>query len=550
MKRSRFLMILVVFVITLVLQTIPTQAYPVTGWSRIYEGIQYATGYTTSPRLMRAFALRINLRNPDVGLYASHDNGGSPYETMLQTTPDLLYEHGLKAAVNATFFNANLSPNTDLYGLEVCNGTVVSPPDAAAPFNNHLSFTIDKIPTLTTGNTVPAGSYTASAGAEIILVNGVTSSGNTDVQPRTFAGISQDNKFLILVCVDGRQSGWSLGCNHPEAAQWLRDFGGWNGFLFDGGGSTTMDRADVGVVNRPCYGYPRAVGASIGAYSALGNSTVGPTACSVGGGRYDVATRGHQNHIYIKTYLANTGWSDPVDIGGNTTDTPGIVARDANNMTVMWRGSDNALYYKNWTTGTWGSEVRLQTVMWSGPGVCKRDANHMSVFFRGQDNTIWYKNYDNGVWGADQNLQGSITYDMPAPVSRDANHMDVFFRGQDNGLWCRSWANGVWGADQYIGCTDLSSAPTACSHSATTMDVFFRGGDRQEWYRSWNSSTGWASPGCLGGGLVTQPAAVASPDGTIMVTYHRYADDCMYQKHWESSTNQWDVNWTNIGLYF
>jgi hypothetical protein len=92
-------------------------------------------------------------------------------------------------------------------------------------------------------------------------------SGNLDIQPRTFMGLSADRRYLIMICVDGRQPGWSEGCHHPEAAQWLLDFGAWDGVNMDGGGSTVMVREDVGVVNRPCYGYVRSVAAHLGVLS-------------------------------------------------------------------------------------------------------------------------------------------------------------------------------------------------------------------------------------------------------------------------------------------
>lgn len=267
MKRFSYL-ILAALMIVLALQTIPVQAFSVSAWTPLYEGIDYATGTATSPRLMKAFAFRIDLRNPYVAMAASPGNGGAPYDTALQNTTAFRDQYGLKAACNASFFNANLSPNTDIWGLLVSGGGVVSPPDYAAPFNSYASFTSSNIATISAGNSVPPGSYNAVAGAEIVLTNGQVSSGNTDVQPRTAIGISQNGNYAIAVCIDGRQSGWSDGCNHPELAQWLLDFGAWNGVLMDGGGSTCMSIAGLGnYVNRPCYGYARAVGANFGAYS-------------------------------------------------------------------------------------------------------------------------------------------------------------------------------------------------------------------------------------------------------------------------------------------
>lgn len=269
MKMSKYkcVAILMILVIAISLQAIAVQAFSVSGYTRIYEGVKYATGYVTSPRTMRAWAVKVCLPNPCVGICVTGSNGTAPYETALQTTPAFLTTVGAKVTTNASFFNADLSPNTDIWGLAMCNGGVVSAPDYAAPFNSQLNFTSSKIASLVVSNSYPAGGYDCLAGAEIILSDGVVLGGSSVLNPHTAMGLSEDGNYLIVVCVDGRQSGWSDGCSYPEMAQWLKDFGAWNGVMMDGGGSTCMVRADIGTVNRPCYGYARAVGLNWGVTS-------------------------------------------------------------------------------------------------------------------------------------------------------------------------------------------------------------------------------------------------------------------------------------------
>lgn len=57
--------------------------------------------------------------------------------------------------------------------------------------------------------------------------------------PRTALGIRRDGS-LILVVVDGRQEGLSVGMNLPELAGFLKEHGAWDAYNLDGGGSTTM----------------------------------------------------------------------------------------------------------------------------------------------------------------------------------------------------------------------------------------------------------------------------------------------------------------------
>jgi hypothetical protein len=68
-------------------------------------------------------------------------------------------------------------------------------------------------------------------------------------QPRTLAGVRPDGT-LLLVTVDGRLPGWSVGMTLPEAARLMRSLGAHDALNLDGGGSSTMTvRGEV--VNRP-----------------------------------------------------------------------------------------------------------------------------------------------------------------------------------------------------------------------------------------------------------------------------------------------------------
>lgn len=89
--------------------------------------------------------------------------------------------------------------------------------------------------------------------------------------PRTAAGSSKSGKELILVAVDGRQSG-SLGMTQQELAQLMLSLGAYNAVNLDGGGSTTMvsrkpGTNDLKVVNNPSDGSLRSIATAIGIFS-------------------------------------------------------------------------------------------------------------------------------------------------------------------------------------------------------------------------------------------------------------------------------------------
>jgi Phosphodiester glycosidase len=66
---------------------------------------------------------------------------------------------------------------------------------------------------------------------------------------RTLAGVREDGT-LLLVTVDGRRPGWSVGMTLPEAARLMRSLGARDAINLDGGGSSTMIVRGQ-VVNRP-----------------------------------------------------------------------------------------------------------------------------------------------------------------------------------------------------------------------------------------------------------------------------------------------------------
>lgn len=68
--------------------------------------------------------------------------------------------------------------------------------------------------------------------------------------PRTAAGLTADGRVL-LVTVDGRQSGYSAGMTMHEVAHFLRTLGVRDGLSLDGGGSSQMVTDGV-LRNRPC----------------------------------------------------------------------------------------------------------------------------------------------------------------------------------------------------------------------------------------------------------------------------------------------------------
>lgn len=91
------------------------------------------------------------------------------------------------------------------------------------------------------------------------------------VQPRSVVASSKDGKQLILVTVDGRQTG-SIGMTQRDLAEYIKGIGAWNALNLDGGGSTTMvarplGQTSVQVMNSPSDGMVRAISTAIGIFT-------------------------------------------------------------------------------------------------------------------------------------------------------------------------------------------------------------------------------------------------------------------------------------------
>lgn len=79
--------------------------------------------------------------------------------------------------------------------------------------------------------------------------------------PRTMVGITSDHD-LLLVTVDGREPGYSVGLNFTEEARLMRALGSVSAMNLDGGGSTEMVVGDA-IQGEPSGGAERPIGDAI-----------------------------------------------------------------------------------------------------------------------------------------------------------------------------------------------------------------------------------------------------------------------------------------------
>jgi len=95
-----------------------------------------------------------------------------------------------------------------------------------------------------------------------------------DRHPRTAVGFSVDSSHVYFFTVDGRQAGYSVGMSLFELADYMLEWGVYQGINLDGGGSTTMV-IDGEVMNSPSDGTERTVA---NALMAISLAPIGPLA--------------------------------------------------------------------------------------------------------------------------------------------------------------------------------------------------------------------------------------------------------------------------------
>src|SRR5436190_3036316 len=296
----------------------------VTDWKPLFKGIERAVGtnfanspaiiYTnnnivyTNGRLQVVNCVRVDLTDPDVQFFTTPR--ASNYvaelrETYSQTVSNFLQVNGLQVAINANFYNTAVGydPITNgvasqVYGLQICTGSVVSVPDYGPDSNNRsvsMLFTANKSPFLVLANGPPGtnteGIYTSISGYYPVLTNGVIlgealrtlypDSTIHDIHPRTVFGLSENRRYLYLMIIDGRQGAaqftdqtYSDGATDADMGFWLLQFGASDGINMDGGGSSSMYMADCAARPMPLghssytsYHYERNIGSHFGVYA-------------------------------------------------------------------------------------------------------------------------------------------------------------------------------------------------------------------------------------------------------------------------------------------
>ena len=239
------------------------------GFETVANGIEYKQFTASSPRKLTFFVVKVDLTNPDIDFVVT------PRTNLGTTTSTFLGSFAADVAINGDLHLGLTNP----LGLAAAAGDVYSDrspePSFFASEDNIITFfnkgpgalwdAISGSTTLVTGGSVNDKLFTCAKAEYCSALAGRTSVGKTG------------NDKLIIIVVDGRQPGYSVGVPLIELAHMHVNCNSRQAINMDGGGSTTLVFSDLGVVNRPSDGRERTVSNHFGICSGGCNQVLDPS---------------------------------------------------------------------------------------------------------------------------------------------------------------------------------------------------------------------------------------------------------------------------------
>ena len=226
-------------------------------WRPIFVGVELARTQASHPRPLQGWAVRIDLKAPGVEFFVTPSNGDAPKDTDGLKTSTFLKKHKLQLAINASPYDvipADEGVPLDVAGLSISRGDRYSPPNDTY---GALLISKDNRAWIATPPMDTKAAYNAVGGFRLLLEKGRNVGWHDQLHPRTAVGVSRDGRYLYLLVIDGRQSGYSEGTTTAETAEWMRLLGAYDALNLDGGGSTALviddGQGGAKVLNRPIH---------------------------------------------------------------------------------------------------------------------------------------------------------------------------------------------------------------------------------------------------------------------------------------------------------
>jgi exopolysaccharide biosynthesis protein len=242
--------------------------------SQPFRAVSYAHEKRTG-LYMSLYVVRVDLTDPRVKMRivsAGEDPDGSgPWRTTLMTVREIAERERFDVAINASFFSI---PTTQ-QAPQLPAGYVKGKPASPVRHSTWPVLWIDVQGKAQLGDSkaAPRDAKQLVAGSCYVLKDGKPATPFAGAMlvrhPRTVIGLDRDGTQLVLLTVDGRRPGVSLGMTGEELASELLRLGCFTAINLDGGGSTTLVMRDptsgeCKVINQPAANAQRPVADVVG----------------------------------------------------------------------------------------------------------------------------------------------------------------------------------------------------------------------------------------------------------------------------------------------
>lgn len=229
----------------------------------------------------------------------------------------------------------------------------------------------------------------------------------------------------------------------------------------------------------------------------------------------DVFVRGSDNKTYRRasSALGKPVWGAWTSLGGVATSNPGATSLNGQSVVTV-RSTDGNVYIAEQAGGwAWSSVGKPASVsVASDPVLVASGPDQLDVLLRGSDNALWQRRRTGGTWAAWVSRGGALA-GTPAVVSPVANTLYIFSNSASGNLVQINSTGTTWTSWFSVPngscCLAAGSAPAVAEPNPNRLDVLVRGTDNRLWWKRWDFSTGWASFLPLGGILTSSPVAVA-----------------------------------------
>lgn len=225
----------------------PNESFPPHwNWENIVDGINY-TSFDSKNTPLRWHMVSVDLHNPQITpvAYPTWEDVDSKGIFTGKTTRQFLEKTSSLVALNASPFETPLSylfPQRKIMGLFINQGKLISP---AIPRYSAICLAKTNgqwIPKIISNQAeYPPETELALGGFFTILKDGeVQDFPSFSLDSRTAIGITKDERYLIILYIEGNNKKLSTGLSYEESALVMKAAGAWNALQMDGGSSSGL----------------------------------------------------------------------------------------------------------------------------------------------------------------------------------------------------------------------------------------------------------------------------------------------------------------------